>query len=634
MTEPGAPPQAGNEASPSGGIRDFLVVGLWLGIAYGFAEAIEFCLLSLYPGALSWRSGNSPRVLWVAPIVYAFAGAALALLLHTLSHLCRRWDWVSVLVFVAIVAGCYLGARLQGQIVAPWAALLLALGIGTQSTRLFVRRRAEALALARRTLLPLAGAIVVAAVAELAVTNAFERSAQAKLPAATPHPNVLVLVADTLRADHVSGYGYSRPTTPRLDRVASEGWAFLDAYSSSSWTLPAHASLMTGRRMHEHRAGQQTRPFLDKRFATLAEVLGRAGYASGGFVANTFWCGRNTGLDRGFVHYEDFYGNLGDALARTVLGRTLAYSVLPHLGLVDYPGRKHAADVNERVLAWIDGVGNRPFFVFANYMDVHGPYIPPPSYEGRFGPKGPPRTASEIELGAIDGSTKVPDAAVLRAWIDRYDESLLYLDAEIGKLLDELARRGILERTIVVVTSDHGENWGEHNLIFHGHSLYQEQIRIPLIVRYPPRVAAGKRDNRPVALEQLPMLITRLAGIADAPFPSRALDPLDAAAPAEVAVSEVGRRSGVPKGWPTASGGLRSLQTERWQLIVSDAGTVELYDLDSDPRQLRNLASEPGLADVVAEMKRRLALEVPVTQRGEVGSAPPLTARAPAVDRK
>src|SRR6185295_8221902 len=218
-------------------------------------------------------------------------------------------------------------------------------------------------------------------------------------------------------------------------------------------------------------------------------------------VANTFWCGRNTGLDRGFVHYEDFYGNVGDALARTVLGRTMYDEVLPHVGVVDFPGRKHAADINARVLDWIDGVGDRPFFVFANYMDVHGPYIPPPSYEGRFGPKGPPRRANEIELGAIDGGTRVPSAAVLRAWIDRYDESLLYLDEQIGRLLDELARRGVLDNTIVVFTSDHGENWGEHELIYHGHSLYQEQIRIPLIVRYPARVAAGTRSAAPVALE-------------------------------------------------------------------------------------------------------------------------------------
>jgi arylsulfatase A-like enzyme len=596
----------------NGGAREFLIVGLSLGLAYGLAEAIESCLLGLYPGALSWRSANSPRVLWVAPIVYAIASIVLALTFYAMSRWIRRWDWTRVFVFVALVGGGYLGARLQGQIFAPWASLLLALGIGTQLTRMFSRRRAQALALMRRTLIPLAGLVVVIAFGEISTTSALERAARAKLPAAEPRPNVLVLVADTLRADHVSGYGYARPTTPRIDRFASEAWTFVAAYSASSWTLPAHASLMTGRRMYEHRAGEQGRPYLDRRFATLAEVLGAAGYVSGGFVANTFWCGRQTGLDRGFIHYEDFYGNVGDALARTVLGRTMAYQVLPRAGLVDFPGRKRAADINARVLDWIDGIGDRPFFVFANYMDVHGPYIPPPSYEGRFGAKGPSRRANEIELGAIDGSTTVPDAAVLRAWIDRYDESLLYLDEQIGLLLDELARRGVLDKTIVVFTSDHGENWGEHNLIYHGHSLYQEQIRIPLIVRFPARVAAGKRDARPVALEQLPSLIADLAGISGAPFPGRSLDTDAARGIDDVAVSEVGRRSGVPLAWPTASGGLRSLQTDRWQLIVKEAGPMELYDLDTDPRQLNNVAGDPRFTDVLASMQRRLAVEVPV----------------------
>jgi arylsulfatase A-like enzyme len=287
------------------------------------------------------------------------------------------------------------------------------------------------------------------------------------------------------------------------------------------------------------------------------------------------------------------------------------YEVLPHVGVVDFPGRKRAAQINERVLDWIATVGDRPFFVFANYMDVHGPYIPPPSYEGRFGPKGPPWRASEIELGAIDNATKVPNAAVLRAWIDRYDESLFHLDEQIGRLLDELARRGALDNTIVVFTSDHGENWGEHDLIYHGHSLYQEQIRIPLIVRFPPRVAAGTRSVAPAALEQVPRLITDLVGIAAAPFPGLTFETYAAAGANSIAVSEVGRRRGVPPSWPTASGGLRSLQTERWQLIESDVGGVELYDLETDPRQLQNLAPDTRFADVLASMRRRLSAEVP-----------------------
>ncbi len=600
-------------APPTNRTRHLLVVGLWLGLAYGLAEAIEFSVLALIPGALSWRNGNSTRILWVAPIVYGVVGLASALLISGLARVMERVDWTRIFVFVALVGGAYLGARLQGQIFAPWASLLLALGIGFQLTRIFVRRRDQILAIMHRSLLPLIGLVVVIAIGEVGITAFLEQRALARLPATESRPNILILVADTLRADHLSGYGYQRATTPRIDRFAAEGQLFLDAYSSSSWTLPSHASLLTGRRVHEHQAGREGHPYLDRKFPTLAEVLGEAGYVSGGFVANTFWCGRQTGLDRGFVHYEDFYGKPGDALARTVLGRMMAYEVLPHVGFLDIPGRKSAGDINDHILRWIDSVGDRPFFVFANYMDVHGPYIPPPSYDGHFA--GRPleqRWGSKIDVGALESNvTAGPE--VLRGWIDRYDESLLYLDEQVGHLLDELARRGVLDNTIVIFTSDHGESFGEHNLKYHGHSLYQEQIRIPLVVRFPPGISAGKRDPQPVALEQIPRLIAELVGLKDAPFPGRSLRRVAPQEVEEVAVSEVTRRRGIPSIWPTSSGGLRSLQTDQWQLILKDVGAAELYDLKADPAQARNLAGEERFADTLTRLERRLATEVPKT---------------------
>ena len=612
MSADSARTMARGNAKPASadGWRSFLVAGLWLGIAYGFAEAGEFCLLSLVPGALSWRSGNAPPIVWVAPIVYGIVGLALGTVFWALAVAARRIDWMKAFVFVVLAGGAYLGARLQGQILAPWASAILALGIAVQLTRLFVRRREWVQSMMRRTLLPLAAVIAALAIVQPMASAALERRALARVPAAaSAGPNIVLLVADTLRADHLSMYGYARPT-PRVDRLASEGLAFIDAYSASSWTLPAHASLMTGRRMHEHRAGRQSHPFLDGQFPTLAEVLGRAGYVSGGFVANTFWCGRQTGLSRGFVHYEDFYTKLGDALARTVLGRLLVYEVLPRVGLMDIPGRKSAADINDHLLRWIDGLAGRPFFVFANYMDVHGPYIPPPAYDGRYaGAKLDRRLGSEIELGQLDENARVPAPEVLRASIDRYDEALAYLDAQIGRLLDELQRRGLLDKTIVVFTSDHGENFGEHNLIYHGHSLYQEQIRIPLMVRFPPRIPARTRESRPVGLEQVPAMILDLAGVAHDAIPDAAPDA--AIGGDAVAVSEVGRRRGVPPAWPTATGSLESLQTERWQLILNDSGATELYDLATDPRETNNLAVDPLHAETLAKLRRRLGAEVP-----------------------
>lgn len=592
--------------------RELLLVGSWLGVAYGLAEALEFCVLGLVPGALAWRNGNAPQVIWVAPAFYGVVGVAIAALVAVVSRAARRIDWTRALVFGLLAGGAYLGARLQGEVLSWTSSLLLAVGIGVQLTRRFTRRRDWWLASMRRTLVPLVVLVAIAAAGERAWSVMAERRALARVPVAeaSSRPNVLLLVADTLRADHVGAYGYRRPTTPRIDRLAGEGRLFLDAYSDSSWTLPSHASLLTGTRVHEHRAGHERQPYLDRRFATLAEVFGQAGYASGGFIANTFWCGRQTRLDRGFARYEDFYGNAGDALARTVLGRMVSYEILPKFGFIDIPGRKHAADINDSLLRWVDGLGGRPWFVFANYMDVHGPYIPPPSHEGRFTGTRLDRGASEVELGAVTDETKVPEPRVLRAWQDRYDESLLYLDEEVGRLLDELDRRGVLENTIVVFTSDHGESWGEHDLIYHGHSLYQPQIRIPLVVRYPKRVAPGERDSRPIALDRIPRLLVDLAGIGNAPFAGRS--PLAASGEPsdDVAVSEVSRRRGVPAAWPTASGWLRSIQTDRFQLIVSETGKLELFDLASDPGQTRNLAPDSASSDVVARLRQRLDTEV------------------------
>jgi arylsulfatase A-like enzyme len=243
-------------------------------------------------------------------------------------------------------------------------------------------------------------------------------------------------------------------------------------------------------------------------------------------------------------------------------------------------------------------------------MDVHNPYIPPPAYDGHFAGKRFAR-GTEIVLGPLTDKKKVPEPVVLRSWIDHYDECLLYLDEQVGHLFDELARRGILDNTIVVFTSDHGEAWGEHNLITHGSSLYQEQIRIPLIIRFPSRVASGERTSRPIALEQIPVLVTDLAGITQTAFPAYSL-PGQAAPPGEaVALSELPHRHGMPSVFPIASGGLRSVQTEQWHLIVSESGAVELYDIAKDRAELKNLADEPRFADALSKLQERLDLEVP-----------------------
>ena len=450
--------------------------------------------------------------------------------------------------------------------------------------------------------------------------------------AAAERPNVLVLVLDTQRADHLSSYGYERPTTPRMDRLAAQGALFENAFASSSWTLPTHASLFTGRYPQEHRAGVMRRPWLDGRFPTLAEVLRASGYATGGFVANGFWCGRQTRLHRGFIRYEDFYHSLGDAVARTSLGRRLAYDYGPRFGFIDVPGRKRAELVNAQFLRWVNQVGDRPFFAFLNYFDVHGPLLPPAPYAGRFSGRTSTPKSDEIQIGALTGDMPRYTPEAIRTLIDAYDESLLYLDAQIGALMDSLDAKGALENTLVVITSDHGESFGEHGMMFHGHSMYRDQLAVPLIVRLPGPIAAGLRVTAPVGTEQIPATILKLAGITTDVLPGPALPLSDGAADSSPAViGGVGRRSLVPADWPTSRGWVTSLATRRFHFILNEDGTAHLFDL-ADVKEERDLGVEPAYSDSVSTLKRQLEdLWERPARPASGGAAPAAASVAPAV---
>lgn len=591
--------------SPTG--ARLLAFGLWLGLLYGFIEGAEALALSVIPGALSWRTGNSAHVLWVAPLVYGAVFAVLALPFALLSRVARRVPWDTALVFALVLTGGFLAASLQGQLFSTLASALLGLGVATELTRQYRRHRARLAPLMTRTIPHMLGAVAVAALLVWGAGRAREAWGMRGLGAAAPGtPNVLLLVMDTQRADHLSAYGYARPTSPRLSRMAAEGMIFENASANSSWTLPSHASLMTGRYPREHRAGEMRRPWLDDRFPTLAEALRARGYATGGFVANTYWCGRQTRLDRGFVRYEDFYGNVGDAVARTVLGRRIAYELLPRFGINDVPGRKWATEINGDVLDWVDGLDRRPFFAFVNYFDVHGPLFPPAPYAGRFSAGDvQARKAKEIEIGALTPEMQLPPAEEIRRMRDAYDESILYLDSQIGALLDALDRRGLLRNTLVIVTSDHGESWGEHGMLYHGHSLYREQTHVPLILRLPGVVPAGVRDTRAVGLHQLPATVAEIVGADAQLFPGRSLlEPGDDAQ--RPALTQVSRRSLVPSFWPTSRTALSALVTERWHLIQPDSGAAELYDLSNDPGELRDLATSPEGAALLSQLRSQM----------------------------
>ena len=589
---------------PAVGTRDIIRLALFLGLGYGFAEASLVSIFALIPGALAWRTGNSAPVLLVAPAFYALAFLPAGLLAAGLRRLLPGLPWDQVLVWVLGSGSGYLAASLQTQVFSTAAALILGVATGTVLTRVYRRVRAPLLARPVPVLLLLTGVPVLVGGTALGAAAIRERRAMARLPPAPRGAaNVLLLVMDTQRADHLSTYGYFRPTSPRIQQLAREGIVYRQAFAPSSWTLPSHAGMLTGRRFDEHRAGLIRRPYLDREFLTLAEALAREGYATGGFVSNTFWAGRQTRINRGFIHYEDFYGNLADAVSRTALGRLLAYQVLPKFGWQDIPGRKRAGEINRDFLDWQATLGDRPFFALLNYMDVHGPYLPRPPYLGRFRPEHPAAGSGTIDLGAVDAETRPPTPQQLALWVDRYDESVLELDAKIGALIDELRSRALLDRTLVIVTSDHGEAFGEHGMIYHGGSLYPEQLHVPLVFRLPNAARAGTVVSAPVSLMQIPATVAEITGRALTRFPGPSLL---GTSPSSKVLAEVGFRPLVPKSWPAGRGGLRTLITAEWQFIRNDDGTVELFHRASDPSSIHNLAGDLRRAAALAGMRAGL----------------------------
>ena len=265
------------------------------------------------------------------------------------------------------------------------AILLLAVGLAVQSTRWICKYQAESLRFWRMSLRWMAAVAVLATTAIQGGLWLKERMAIAGLPAALPgSPNVLVIVVDTLRADHLSSYGYERPTSPNIDPIAGQGVVFENAFSTSSWTLPSHVSLLTGFYPHEHGVEWNTsRALVDSRHPTLTEVLRSRGYLTAAFSANVFWVTRNR-VGRGFIRFEDYFHSVGDMVLRTLYGRVIERVILRPLNFEDIPGRKCAADVNRAFLSWLDRDPEKPFFALLNYMDTHDPYLPPQPYRDRF----------------------------------------------------------------------------------------------------------------------------------------------------------------------------------------------------------------------------------------------------------
>ena len=410
-------------------------------------------------------------------------------------------------------------------------------------------------------------------------------------------PNVILISLDTTRADHLSAYGYSRPTSPSLDQLAAEGVLFEQAYSTTSTTGPTQASLLTGLLPPDHRIVRNGLA-LDERFDSIAEIAGRAGFTTAGIVSS-FVMNSKFSLNQGFESWnEDF----DSSSASWTPGRWNGHRV---------PNRafdRRADATTDLATEWLDSSwdGAQPFLLFLHYFDPHAPYDPPAEFAELFQKEG----ASEEE-----------------SVIDRYDAEIAFLDHELGRLFDVVRTDPRLrDDTLLVVTADHGEGLGQHGYDRHGANIHEEAVRVPMIMWWPGRIPAGKRSPAPVSVVDVVPTMAGWMGLdVPAALPGADLGPFvegEGSLPSDRPIWLYRRyyESAQARGIPV-SGYQLGLRQAHWKLIFGpDEGRLELFDLTADPGELVNLVDEQP-----AQVNRMLAsLDTLRRQADDVAEGTPI----------
>ncbi len=373
---------------------------------------------------------------------------------------------------------------------------------------------------------------------------------------------VVLIIVDTLRADHVGAYGHDRPTTPHLDRRIRQGHRFEHAYSTAPWTLPATASLYTGLYPERHGAGYR---FGELRFSsladeveTLAERLAAEGFATAAVIANIY-LSPQFGLQRGFGRFVDLGGDHKRAAA--------------------------AADrVVDQALAWLPELGDR-FFLVVHLIDPHLPYDAPAPLSGRF-TRGEssslkPPIVKKKSITKRLGELGEPEHELIAA---AYDEEIAFADLQLARLFERLEHNGVLEEGLVVLTSDHGEELFDHQGFEHGHTFYQEILRVPLVFwgrGVEPGSSAEVVSLVDVAPTVLEAVGSAFSGSVDGTslWPALAGGPLPGARTVGAQWNFHGPKQSAVLAWP-------------FKLIVGGSQRRQLFDLESDPGETRNLARE------------------------------------------
>jgi arylsulfatase A-like enzyme len=416
-------------------------------------------------------------------------------------------------------------------------------------------------------------------------------------------PNLILFGIDSLRRDHMSLYGYSRLTTPHIDKYAARGAVFENFFSPHIPTTPGYSSMFTGMDCFgtdvvalRHEGG------LGKHVKTLSEILGKAGYDTTcvGFSGNP--------ASRGFQKYLDFNGWGSWDEGRSPKAENLNKVALPELKRL--AGEK------------------KPFFLFMRHMDPHSPYLPPQPYERMFY-SGNELDKKKRSLKGAFGfkpfcdyfASWFPPGCTDAEYIDaQYDGAIAYMDACIGNIFSQIAELGIEEETLVVIDSDHGETLNEHECYYDHHGLYENDLTVPLVFVWPGKVEAGKRYKDICAMKDVTPTILDLMGVkTNIDFDGSSLVPVMNGRPREVE----------PEFYITECTWMRKhgWRTPQWKLIHAlepdfhFKPEVELYDLIRDPGETNNLAKKEP--EIVAMLEARMQAWIAKRQK-ETGRKNPM----------
>lgn len=421
-------------------------------------------------------------------------------------------------------------------------------------------------------------------------------------------PNILLIVMDAAKANHLSCYGYHRPTTPHLEQFAQRCVVYDTAISPANWSLPAHASIFTGLYPSRHGAHDQHK-YLTPEHPTMAEILSSKGYHTLAFCYNDY-VGPATSLERGFREFNPV-AERGPRYLRD-LSQILDRGAAAMLGLQDSGARY----INRQLEAALRRLqrASQPFFMFVHYSEPHIPYKPPEKYN-RHLPQGTSRRGArrvnqdQWQYFAHPASMNELDFEILTAL---YDAELAYLDTRIAQVLDWLEASEILDQTMVIITADHGENIGDHQMMGHAYCLYDTLLHVPLIIHYPAGVMqAGRVGHQVQTLDLLPTLMTMLGDSSSEAYHSLQGKDLLSATRREFAIAEQEHPDlrVFNKRFPDVDvsryeRALRMIRTDRVKYIWASDGKHELYDLKADPGEQHNIIAERP--QIAAALDQRL----------------------------